>query len=139
MSSQKEAEDDGRKATMQISTKSKRGGGELAFQPKDCGLETDGFFNNAGAGFDTKALHRTLGGHGIIANVRPNPKNAEMKENYSFDEELYKERFVIGRTNVRMDGFSSVLTRFDTTVSFFGGLSRFPSGFLKNHKSQKFK
>lgn len=46
-----------------------------------------------------------------------NPRNGEPAEDYLFDDELYKERFVIERTNVRMDGFRSILTRFDTTIS----------------------
>ena len=55
--------------------------------------------------------------HEIIANVCPNPRNGEPAEDYLFDDELYKERFVIERTNAWMDGFRSILTRFDTTVS----------------------
>jgi len=48
-----------------------------------------------------------LNEYGIIANVCPNTRNAEHKENYFFEEELYKELFVIERTNAWMDGFRS--------------------------------
>ena len=80
--------------------------------------------------------------HEIIANVCPNPRNGEPAEDYLFDDELYKERFVIERTNARMDGFRSILTRFDTTVSSWKGWNylAFAVVFLKKiHKSQKFK
>lgn len=80
--------------------------------------------------------------HEIIANVCPNPRNGEPAEDYLFDDELYKERFVIERTNAWMDGFRSILTRFDTTVSSWKGWSylAFAVVFLKKiHKSQKFK
>ena len=115
---------------------------ELASQLKDCGLKTDGLFNNADAGFDAKSFRSALDAHGIIANVCPNPRNAEPKEDYLFDEELYKERFVIERTNAWMDGFRSILTRFDTTVSSWKGWNylAFAVVFLKKiHKSKKFK
>ena len=80
--------------------------------------------------------------HEIIANVCPNPRNVEPAEDYLFDDELYKERFVIVRTNAWMDGFRSILTRFDTTVSSWKGWNylAFAVVFLKKiHKSQKFK
>ena len=78
--------------------------------------------------------------HEIIANVCPNPRNGEPAEDYLFDDELYKERFVIVRTNAWMDGFRSILTRFDTTVSSWKGWNylAFAVVFLKkftNHKS----
>lgn len=80
--------------------------------------------------------------HEIIANVCPNPRNGEPAEDYLFNDELYKERFVIERTNAWMDGFRSILTRFDTTVSSWKGWNylAFAVVFLKKiHKSQKFK
>ena len=80
--------------------------------------------------------------HEIIANVCPNPRNGEPAEDYLFDDELYKERFVIERTNAWMDGFRSILTRFDTTVSSWKGWSYLAFAVVslkKIHKSQKFK
>jgi len=73
----------------------------LACQLRDCGLNTDGLFNNADAGFDAKSFRSAfaLGESGIMSNVCPNPRNAGPKEEYLFDEELYKERFAIERTN----------------------------------------
>ena len=115
---------------------------ELAEQIRECGLLTDGLFNNADAGFDAKAFRLALESHEIIANVCPNRRNGEQTEDYLFDDELYKERFVIERTNAWMDGFRSILTRFDTTVSSRKGWNylAFAVVFLKKiHKSQKFK
>lgn len=115
---------------------------ELAAQLRECGLSTEGLFNNADAGFDAKSFRAALESHEIIANVCPNPRNGEPAEDYLFDEELYKERFVIERTNAWMDGFRSILIRFDTTVSSWKGWNylAFAVVFLKKiHKSQKFK
>ena len=106
---------------------------EIAAQLRECGLRTDGLF---------KAFRLALERHEIIANVCPNPRNGEPAEDYLFDDELYKERFVIERTNAWMDGFRSILTRFDTTVSSRKGWNylAFAVVFLKKiHKSQKFK
>ena len=97
--------------------------------------------NNADAGFDAKSFWLALESHQIIANVCPNPRNGEPAENYLFDEELYKERFVIERTDAWMDEFRSILNRFDTTVSSWKGWNylAFAVVFLKNkftnHKS----
>ena len=40
-------------------------------------------------------------------------KNGYSNSDYYFDEKLYKQRYAIERTNVWMDGFRSVLNRFD--------------------------
>ena len=78
--------------------------------------------------------------YGIIANVCPNTRNAEHKENYFFEEELYKELFVIERTNAWMDGWLSLLlTRFDTTISNWKGWSYLVFTVIwlnETHKSQ---
>ncbi|NBJ09266.1 transposase, partial [Alistipes sp. Z76] len=50
---------------------------ELAEQIRECGLRTDGLFNNADAGFDAKAFRLALESHEIIANVCPNRRNGE--------------------------------------------------------------
>lgn len=115
---------------------------ELVSQLKDCGLEIDGLFNDADAGFDAKSFRMALAKHGIIANVCPNPRRGEPTEDYLFDPEMYKERWKIERTNAWMDGFRSIRTRFDTTVSSWKGWNylAFIVVFLKNfHKSKKFR
>ena len=42
---------------------------ELAAQLRECGLSTEGLFNNADAGFDAKSFRAALESHEIIANV----------------------------------------------------------------------
>lgn len=115
---------------------------EMVSQLKECGLEVDGLFNNADAGFDAKSFRVALGSHGIIANVCPNPRHGEPTEDYLFDPEMYKERWKIERTNAWMDGFRSVRTRFDTTISSWKGWNflAFIVVFLKKfHNSEKFR
>lgn len=113
---------------------------ELAAQLRESGLRTDGLFSNADARFDARFFRLALENHEIIANVCPNPRNGEPVEDYRFYDELYKERFVIERTNARMDGFRSILARFDTTISSWKGWNylAFAGVFFKkftNHKS----
>ena len=115
---------------------------EIVSQLKDCGLRVDGLFNNADAGFDAKTFRQALEGHEIIANVCPNPRNGEPVEAYFFDPELYKERFVIERTNAWMDGFRSILTRYDTSNSSWKGWNFLAFAVIlikKIHKKKKFK
>lgn len=115
---------------------------EMTIQLKEAGLNLDGIFNNADAGFDSASFRNALETDGIISNVCPNPRNAEPKQDYLFDPELYKGRFVIERTNAWMDGFRSILNRYDTTISSWKGWNflAFAVVFLKKiHKLEKFK
>ena len=52
---------------------------------------------------------------------------------------MYKERFVIERTNAWMDSFRSILCRFDTTVSSWKGWNylTFAIVFLKKNSQIK--
>ena len=55
-------------------------------------------------------------------NACTNPRNGgDSKDDWLYDEEMYKERWKIERTNAWMDGFKAVLNRFDTTVSSWKG------------------
>ena len=54
---------------------------------------------------------------GVIPNVAFNYRNGENKDEYLLDDLLYKQRYVIERTNAWMDSFRSLLNRFDYTVS----------------------
>lgn len=88
------------------------------------GLSVDGLFMNADAGFDARALVEMCFGLGIIANIDRNPKNADSlyEGHYVFDEQLYKERFVVERTNAWLDSYKTLLVRFekktDTWLAF---------------------
>ena len=61
------------------------------------------FFCNIDAGFDGKELRSAMFSHSIIPNVCPNPRNGgEAKEDWLYDEEMYKGRWKIERTNAWM-------------------------------------
>ena len=102
-------------------------------------IAVDGLFCDLDAGFDGKELRSALISYGIIPNVCPNPRNGgENTEEWLYDEEMYKHRWKIERTNAWMDGFKAVLTRFDTTISSWKGWNflAFIVIFLKKfHKS----
>ena len=114
---------------------------EIATQLSASGIAVDGLFTNLDAGFDGGNLRIALDSHGIISNVCPNRRNgADSSEEYLFDEEMYKERWTVERTNAWMDGFKAVLVRFDTTISSWKGWNflAFLVIFLKKiHNSQK--
>jgi hypothetical protein len=88
------------------------------------GIPLDGLFINADSGFDSKIFRVTCAERGIFANVGFNPRNGENNEcEYLLDDELYKERYSIERTNAWMDSFRSLLNRFDVTVSSWEGFN----------------
>lgn len=115
--------------------------GEIAAQLLASDIPVDGLFSNLDAGFDEENLRIALSSRGIISNVCPNRRNgSDSSEEYMFDEEMYKERWIVERTNAWMDGFKAVLIRFDTTVSSWKGWNflAFLVIFLKKiHNSQK--
>ena len=84
----------------------------------------DGLFINADSGFDPKSFRLTCEKKGVFANVAFNPRNGQNSEyEYLLDEEMYKERYSIERTNAWMDSFRSILNRFDITVSSWEGFN----------------
>ena len=86
-------------------------------------ISVDGLFMNADAGFDAENLRRICQQKGIIANITQNKRNSGRDSELYFDEELYKERYSIERTNAWMDSFRSLLNRFDTTLSSWIGFN----------------
>ncbi|MCM1290314.1 MAG: hypothetical protein NC201_02320 [Prevotella sp.] len=71
-------------------------------------------FSNLDAGFEGKELRKTMDKH----RINPNRRNGcEPIEDYLFDEEMYRERWIVERTKAWMDGFKAVHTRFDTIMS----------------------
>lgn len=62
------------------------------------GVEADGLFLNADAGFDSAALKELGAQAGIFLNVKPNPRNSGDKDKpyesgtFIFDEVLYKKK-----------------------------------------------
>jgi transposase len=78
-------------------------------------LSYDSLFLNADAGFDTIGFRKFCEEKGIIANIDFNERNGqEIGQGYIFDEDLYKDRYVIERTNAWIDGFKALLIRFET-------------------------
>ena len=101
---------------------------EVQFEVVVCTLEQadislDGLFINADAGFDSQKLRDKCEGKGIIANICHNPRNGNIDNDHYFDEELYKERYSVERTNAWMDSFRSLLNRFDTKISSWKGFN----------------
>lgn len=81
-------------------------------------LSLDGLFLNADAGFDTKILRNFCQSKGIIPNFDFNKRNKKQFDyQYIMDEELYKHRFVVERTNAWLDSFKALLVRFETRSS----------------------
>ncbi len=78
-------------------------------------LEINGLFLNADAGFDSVDFRRICFQKGIIANVDFNRRNSKNTDNQPLlDDQLYKERFSVERTNAWIDAFKALLIRFET-------------------------
>ncbi len=82
------------------------------------GISLKGVFMNADAGFDVEGLRQVCTDKEIEANIADNPRNSDtLAEQYEyFDDELYKERFVIERTNAWLDSFKGLLMRFEKKI-----------------------
>jgi Transposase and inactivated derivatives len=79
-------------------------------------IATEGLFLNADSGFDSADFRVFCHQHEIFDNIDTNKRNG-YDENHSwsfFDELLYKQRFVIERTNAWIDAFKTLLVRFET-------------------------
>ena len=86
-------------------------------QMKRMEIPTEGLFLNADAGFDAHAVRKACEKEGVILNVAPNRRGAaDYHSDILFDELMYRERFVVERTNAWMDSFRTLLVRQDTTV-----------------------
>lgn len=86
---------------------------------EDAGISLKGVFMNADAGFDAEVLRAVCADKEIEANIAGNPRNSKeaLREDYQyFDEQLYKERFVIERANAWLDGFKGLLVRYEKKI-----------------------
>ncbi|MBC9794860.1 transposase [Sinomicrobium weinanense] len=59
----------------------------------------------------------------INTNVCFNKRNGNVDREEYFDQELYNLRYAIERTNAWMDGFRSLLNRFDTITESWKGFN----------------
>jgi hypothetical protein len=105
---------------------------------EEADISVEGLFINADAGFDSKELRKKCEAKGMIVNIRPNKRNGDSDNDYYYDEELYKQRYAIERTNAWMDGFRSILNRFDIIVSSWKGFN-YCHWYYKIYTSEKVK
>jgi transposase len=85
---------------------------------QEAGIDLRGVFMNADAGFDVQVLREVCAEKEIEGNIAVNPRKAkQQKEEYRyFDEELYKQRYVIERANAWLDGFKALLVRYEVKI-----------------------
>ncbi|KQM45900.1 hypothetical protein ASE55_11740 [Chryseobacterium sp. Leaf201] len=62
-------------------------------------IQVDGLFLDFTAGFDAEKLGLKTLELEITANIPHNKRNSNTDNDYSFDHQLYKERYAIERTN----------------------------------------
>ena len=93
---------------------------------KDCqaaNINTKDLFLNADAGFDSHDFRKFCYQNDIIANIDFNKRNAKNADrNYLFDPVLYKNRFVVERTNAWIDAYKALIIRFETRIDTWASL-----------------
>ena len=96
---------------------------ELCGLLEEAGIETEGLFLNADAGFDSEGFRGLCSEMRIEANVAFNPRNGRADGEYVyFDEELFKCRVVIEHANAWLDSFKALLIRFETKAQHWQAL-----------------
>lgn len=81
-----------------------------------CKISVENSLLNADKGFDSKKLRRACQRRKIIPNIIENKRNRKNKKRGAkryFNETAYKERFVNERSFAWLDGFKTLLIRFD--------------------------
>lgn len=79
---------------------------------------------NADSGFDNKGLRKYLFNHHIKPNIKENPRNRKKVKRgrkREFNEETYKNRFVIERTFAWLDKFRTLVIRYECKAVFWLG------------------
>lgn len=91
---------------------------ELCALVEEAQISLEGLFLNAGSDFDAKALRDDCFRRGIEANIALNPRSrkSEAAQDTYVHPELYRERTAIARTNAWLDGFKTLLVRYETNV-----------------------
>lgn len=115
---------------------------EMLTQLQQMQIPIEGLFLNADSGFDANILRQVLGKQDIILNAPANKRNgSRIDTDILLDDMMYKERFVVERTNAWNDSFRSLLIRQDTTISSWWSwhFLAFTAWFLKHriHKLEK--
>lgn len=91
---------------------------------KQLTLPIAGAFFNADPAFDTKEARKTCFNHGLIPNIKENPRNRKTRKpgrSRLFDPAVYKRRFTSERTFAWIDKFRGLLIRFDRLDASFLG------------------
>jgi transposase len=87
--------------------------GQMLLTIEKASIPTNWLFLNADAGFDTNDFREFCFSNDIIDNIDFNKRNGSDRDSL-FDELLYKDRFVVERTNAWLDAFKAILIRFET-------------------------
>jgi transposase len=95
--------------------------GEIFGILEEADISLDGLFLNADGGFDSEIFRRTCVKKSVIPNVDKNKRKGNVDEEEFLDDDLYKLRYSIERTNAWMDSYRTLLNRFDTKVSSWKG------------------
>ena len=102
------------------------------------GMKTEGLFLNADPGFDSKEVRKLCEEYGVIPNIKPNKRNSssDQDDDYLLDNELYKDRFVVERTNAWIDNYRQLAVRYETKAKNWLGAHylAFTLIFLKNRR-----
>ena len=81
---------------------------------QQAGINLEGIFLNADAGFDSKELRKQCTQQRIEANIASNKRSsANRVADYYFDQLVYKKRFVIEQANAWLESFKTLLIRFE--------------------------
>jgi transposase len=92
---------------------------EIFSQMEEVGLPCEGLFLNADSGFDVTKFKELCFQKGIIHNIDENKRRGvkgDKETSYVFDNELYKRRFVVEQLNAWVDGFKTLVIRYETTA-----------------------
>ena len=81
-------------------------------------LRLDGLFLNADKAFDVTALRQACARRGIEANIPRNRRSADWQtdDDTPLDPERYRRRLAIERLNAWLDGFKTLLVRYETNL-----------------------
>ena len=105
----------------------------------DACIAVKGLFLNADAGFDSKNLRTLFEQLDIFPNIDFNKRNTKNldQHDYLFDPQLYKERFVVERTNAWIDGFKNLILRYETNDKHWLGLHYLAFAIILLRKMEK--
>lgn len=107
---------------------------------REAEIEIDGLFLNADAGFDTAEVRQVCQENGIIANIDLNPRNGSVYDREEFvDQELYKRRTAIERTNAWIDAYKALFVRYETQADTWFSLHLLAFSVIFLRKIRKFK